>query len=63
MCVRDNLRLKGHEESEEFFNKVAEEMQYFPSDLKLFSTSGCKRVSQKVDFIKEKEEFSRMKFT
>lgn len=62
MCVRDDLRAKSLDESEEFFNKVAEEMQYFPANLKLFSTSGCKRVSQKVDFVKEKEEFSKLKF-
>ena len=34
-------------------------MSYWPSDLQLFSTSGCKRVAQKVDLLLEGEEEER----
>ena len=35
--------------------KVADELIYWPAELKLFSTSGCKRVAQKVDLLLEEE--------
>ena len=36
--------------------KVAGQLSYWPSDLQLFSTSGCKRVAQKVDLVVEELE-------
>ena len=51
MCIQDDLQQKKYTISEEIISKVADELQYFPSDKKLFSKSGCKRVSQKVDLI------------
>jgi hypothetical protein len=51
MCIKDQLELKGHPVTEEIINKVANELTYFPKDLKLYSTSGCKRIAEKVDLI------------
>ena len=56
MCIRDDLKQKGFPVSEEIISKVADELQYFPNDRKLFSKSGCKRVSQKVDLVMEDYE-------
>ena len=39
-----------------YFPQVAGQLSYWPSDLQLFSTSGCKRVAQKVDLLLEGEE-------
>ena len=39
--------------TEEIIGKVADELPYFPKDSKLYSRSGCKRVSQKVDLVME----------
>jgi len=51
MCAKANLKQKGHPVTEEILNKVAEELIYYPDDLKVFSQSGCKKISSKVDFI------------
>lgn len=53
MCVRDDLKRKGLAVTEEILSKVTDELQYFPAHEKLFSKSGCKRVSQKVDLVIE----------
>jgi hypothetical protein len=48
-CVRNELaRREEDSEGEELVEKVVDQLTYWPSDLKLFSTSGCKRVAQKV---------------
>ena len=53
LCVIDDLMAKHHGVHESVINDVLDELQYFPEDLKLYSKSGCKRVSEKVNFIKE----------
>ncbi|XP_035683219.1 torsin-1A-like [Branchiostoma floridae] len=53
LCIRDDLRAKGHTVTEDVVTKVADELQYFPDREQLYSKSGCKRVSQKVDLIME----------
>ncbi len=53
LCVEDDLLAKGHTPQKDIVSKVADELLYFPSETKLFSKSGCKRVSQKVDLIIE----------
>ena len=35
---------------------VADQLTYWPPEIKLFSTSGCKRVAQKVDLMLEDME-------
>ena len=51
MCAKADLELKGYPVTEEILNRVADEMLYSPEDLKVFSKSGCKKVSSKVDYI------------
>ena len=51
MCAKADLELKGYRVTERILNSVADEMLYFPDDLKVFSKSGCKKVSSKVDYI------------
>ncbi len=53
LCIEDDLRAKGYKYNEDIISKVADELLYFPPEDKLFSKSGCKRVSQKVDLIVE----------
>ena len=57
LCVRDDLVSKGQVVTEEILRKVADELLYFPSNNKLFSKSGCKRVSQKVYLVIEDSAF------
>ena len=47
MCIRDNLRLKGYPVMDEIVDEIASELQY----KKVYSTSGCKKVDQKVDMV------------
>ena len=51
MCAKADLEQKGHSVTEQILNNVADELKYFPDDLKVFSVTGCKRVSGKVDLI------------
>ena len=53
LCVTDELRRKGHFETDDMKNQVADELHYFPAESKLFSKSGCKKVSEKVDLLYE----------
>ena len=51
-CVlKQTWKKKGHPVTEQVLNSIADELLYFPEDLKVFSQSGCKKVSSKVDFI------------
>ncbi|CAG2165758.1 unnamed protein product [Oppiella nova] len=59
LCIYDYLRLHYNKSTplvdpgEEFIRKVSDELQYFPSDTKLYSKTGCKRVGPKVDVLME----------
>ena len=57
ICVRNEFQRRKVEFTEEMVEKVADEMIYWPAELKLFSTSGCKRVAQKVDLLLEEEKW------
>ena len=48
-CIKDNAMFKGMSLNEDQINSIADEMEYSPSDVKLFSSSGCKRVDEKVN--------------
>lgn len=50
-CIKADLTAKKMAVSEEVVKLVAKELQYFPEDVKVFSKSGCKKISSKVDFI------------
>ena len=49
MCIRDNATAKHITLEDDDINDIADVLQYFPSDIKLFSSSGCKRVDETVD--------------
>ncbi|XP_014680900.1 PREDICTED: torsin-1B-like isoform X2 [Priapulus caudatus] len=51
LCIKDDLETKGHRATEEILNRVANELLFYPDKTRLFSKSGCKRVSQKVDVV------------
>ena len=42
--------------TEKHVEHVADQLEYWPTELKLFSKSGCKRVAQKVDLLMEEME-------
>ncbi|EDO46808.1 predicted protein [Nematostella vectensis] len=48
-CIQRDLRDKGNPAVEGLVDHIADEMTYFPEREKLFSISGCKKVSSKVD--------------
>ena len=56
LCIWDDLIAKGYKKiTTEILENVANEMRYLPKDTQIYSTSGCKRVSEKVDLIIEEE--------
>ena len=52
-CVEDELRRKKLAVTSEKQNNIADQLSYFPPDIKLFSKSGCKKISEKVDIFHE----------
>ena len=48
-CIRSDLIKKGYPVVESQVSEIADQMNYFPPDLQLFSNSGCKKVSSRVD--------------
>lgn len=59
-CILDVLVQKGYiisrqegNEKASLVNKIADELTYYPNDEKIYSTTGCKRVAEKVDFVLE----------
>ncbi|CAG2123587.1 unnamed protein product, partial [Medioppia subpectinata] len=57
LCINDYLRQHYNKSDpmvdpgEEFIRNVANELEYFPPDTKLYSKTGCKRVGNKVDVL------------
>ena len=51
MCAKADLEQKEHPVTESILNNIADELLYFPDDLKVFSKSGCKKISSKVDYV------------
>ena len=49
MCIRDNATAKQITFNDQEINAIADELEYFPSDAHVFSSSGCKRVDDKVN--------------
>ena len=50
-CAKADLEKKGHPVTDSILNRVADESLYFPEDQKVFSLSGCKKISSKIDFV------------
>lgn len=55
LCVEDDLKSKGFQLDTDTIDQVADQLDYTPEDLKIFSISGCKKIGQKVDVIKADE--------
>ena len=55
MCVRAELLRRDEDEpiDERIVDKVADEMEYFPSASPIFCSSGCKRIGTKIYMIKD----------
>jgi hypothetical protein len=49
-CIEVDLRKKEKPVSSDIIKKVADQLQYSSPD-NVFSTTGCKRVSTKVDYV------------
>ena len=52
-CAKADLEKKGHPVTDSILNRVADELLYFPEDQKVFSLSGCKKISSKIDYVME----------
>lgn len=57
-CIRDGLVQKGYYKSEEEISdakvqEIADELTYYPEGILIFSTTGCKRINEKIDFVME----------
>ena len=50
-CAEADMKAKNHVPTANNLDLVADEMQYYPKEEQIFSTSGCKKVSSKVDLI------------
>ena len=50
-CAQADLEKKGHPVTDSILNRIADELLYFPEGLKVFSESGCKKISSKVDYV------------
>ena len=60
ICIRNEFQRRQVEDwTEEMVEDVADQLVYWPSHLSLFSTSGCKRIAQKIDLIMEEQEENR----
>ncbi|KAG1714239.1 Torsin-1B [Nymphon striatum] len=51
LCIKDEVATRRVYVSDELINKIADQLDYFPEDTMVFSKTGCKRVSEKVDFL------------
>lgn len=58
-CVHNELQRRGLVAASEVIEKVTDQLSYWPRDIKLYSSSGCKRVAQKIDLIVEEMEEER----
>ena len=48
-CIETDLKEKGHAVKREMVDHIADQFQYFPDWLPVFSKTGCKQVTSKVD--------------
>ena len=48
-CIETDLKEKGHAVKSEMVDHIADQFQYFPDWLPVFSKTGCKQVTSKVD--------------
>uniref|UniRef100_A0A914L921 Torsin n=2 Tax=Meloidogyne TaxID=189290 RepID=A0A914L921_MELIC len=51
MCFRDYLHSKNIVYTQEQLENLADQLSYFPKDTPIFSTSGCKQIERRADFM------------
>lgn len=51
LCARDELKSRGFRATDHLIKRVADETKYYPSDTELFSSTGCKHVSEKATLV------------
>uniref|UniRef100_A0A914X4L7 Torsin n=1 Tax=Plectus sambesii TaxID=2011161 RepID=A0A914X4L7_9BILA len=51
LCIRDYLKLKGYEPTEDRIKTIADSLQYFPKSTQIYSAAGCKRIANKAELI------------
>ncbi|XP_062515439.1 torsin-1A-like [Corticium candelabrum] len=51
LCAKADMERKGYVYSMTDLERIADEMSYFPEQSSLFSESGCKKVSSRIDLI------------
>lgn len=56
LCIRDYMLLQNFEATDERIMAIADSLQYFPKSSAIYSSSGCKRVAQKVDLLISNEK-------
>lgn len=50
LCIKDYVNSKYNTSAEDdFLEKVANEIEFDPPDIQLYSKTGCKRIPKKVD--------------
>ena len=59
-CIKDYLLSQKYYKtygdiSEKKVREIAEQLQYYPEEEQLFSTTGCKRVPEKTDYVMEED--------
>ena len=54
MCIRNNATPKHITLNEQEMNAIADELEYFPPDAQVLSSSGCKRVDEKVNLYRNR---------
>ena len=53
LCVEKEARDRNISLTEEEVTSIVDSLSYWPGDTKLYSTTGCKRISNKLDFYQE----------
>jgi len=56
MCVEKEARDRNVTMKEQHVKEVVDSLSYWPQDTQLYSTTGCKRVANKMDLYQEEEE-------
>ena len=59
MCVENEARNRNLTMKEEHVMAVVDSLSYWPEDTRLYSTTGCKRVANKMDLFEEEMEEER----
>ncbi|CAL4060221.1 unnamed protein product [Meganyctiphanes norvegica] len=60
LCAKEEFKRRGKRPTAQRTNQVVDKLIYWPKEAKLFSTTGCKRVAQKVSFILADEDYDNI---